>query len=107
MSIYPESQLGIWLNTPIKFLDTTAQRNLRAARNDPQWNTAANDAWSPVPVTAENPLADEITGVGYLTMSSERQCGGRWNAIKRCLGDWTLLRLGGLFLTRLMTRVKV
>lgn len=43
MSIYPESQLGIWLNTPIKFLETTAGRNLRAARNDALWRNAAND----------------------------------------------------------------
>jgi len=43
MSIYPESQLGIWLNTPIKFLETTAGCNLRAARNDASWRNAAND----------------------------------------------------------------
>lgn len=44
MSLFPESQLGIWLNTPTKFLERTSEANLRPAKNDACWSTAANDS---------------------------------------------------------------
>lgn len=38
MSIFPESQSGIWLNTPIKFIDTRSEKKARVAQNDSVWD---------------------------------------------------------------------
>jgi len=37
MSMYPESQSGIWLNTSVRFLDAKAKVVSRAAKNDASW----------------------------------------------------------------------
>lgn len=43
MSIFPESQTGIWLNTPIKFIDTRTEKKARVAKNDADWNLSSDD----------------------------------------------------------------
>lgn len=43
MSIFPESQTGIWLNTPIKFIDTRTEKKTRVAKNDADWNMSSDD----------------------------------------------------------------
>ncbi len=41
MSLLPESQIGIWLNTPIKFIDTRSNKQSRVAQNDSDWGLAS------------------------------------------------------------------
>lgn len=43
MNILSESQTGIWLNTPVKFLDIQSENELRFAQNDSNWRFLAND----------------------------------------------------------------
>ena len=43
MSILSESQTGIWLNTPVKFLNIQCENELRFAQNDSNWRFLSND----------------------------------------------------------------
>jgi hypothetical protein len=43
MSILPESQSGIWMNTPVKFLGIQSESVLGLAQNDSNWRFFAND----------------------------------------------------------------
>ncbi|MFK8075762.1 MAG: hypothetical protein AB8B84_04185 [Granulosicoccus sp.] len=43
MSIFPESQTGIWLNTPIKFIDTRTEKKACVATNDADWHASSKD----------------------------------------------------------------
>lgn len=41
MSLFPESQTGIWLNTPIKLIDTRLKEKLSVAQNDSDWDLSS------------------------------------------------------------------
>jgi len=43
MSIHPESQMGIWLNTSVRFLDAEAKVVSRTAKNDSSWFAVPTD----------------------------------------------------------------
>jgi hypothetical protein len=43
MSILPESQTGIWLNTPVRFLNAQSEKALAFAQNDSDWRFYVND----------------------------------------------------------------
>ena len=49
MNSFPEYQLDIWLNTPVRYLEKTTACNLREAKNDRVWGKAANDYHSFLP----------------------------------------------------------
>ena len=69
MSLFPNSYLGIWLDTPVKFLENIPAKRLRDAANEAMWSKAANDSelpWDKKATLSQLCCKDRTLG-GYLT----------------------------------------